>query len=59
MKKLEVTKTGREEDEKRQPEASPEHRISEEGAEEGLERNHVGNFGKDCGQLPEVLEGLR
>ena len=39
--------------------APSKRRISEEGVEEGLERNHPGNPGKDRGQLPKASEGLR
>ena len=40
------------------PEASPEHRIFEKSAEEGLERNHMGNCDQDRRRLPDAIEGL-
>uniref|UniRef100_A0A914CV40 Uncharacterized protein n=1 Tax=Acrobeloides nanus TaxID=290746 RepID=A0A914CV40_9BILA len=39
-------------------ETPPECGILEASFEEGMERNHLGNFDQDCGQLSEATEGL-
>uniref|UniRef100_A0A914DVM8 Uncharacterized protein n=1 Tax=Acrobeloides nanus TaxID=290746 RepID=A0A914DVM8_9BILA len=39
-------------------ETTPECGILEASFEEGMERNHLGNFDQDRGQLSEATEGM-